>query len=68
MDTSKHTVTIPISDYDELLKTKNEHSYMTTTLREIMMECHEWMGYEIKNKDSGFIRIIEMCESAKKPF
>lgn len=68
MDTSKHTVTLPIEDYNELLQLKKEHSYMSTTIRESIMECHSGKTYNKEAKDSVLDRLIEMLENAKEPF
>lgn len=68
MDTSRHTVTLPIEDYNELLQLKKEHSYMSTSIHEIEIESHSGKGYKPENKNAVFDRIIEMCNNAKEPF
>lgn len=68
MDTSKHTVTLPIEDYNELLQLKKEHSYMSTTIHKAILKCHSGKGYQEKTKNSVFDRVIEMLENAKQPF
>lgn len=60
MDTSKHTVTLPVEDYNELLQLKEEHSYMSTTIREAVMECCSGKTYQNDTKNSVFDRVIEM--------
>lgn len=50
MDTSQHTVTLPVEDYNELLQLKKEHSYMSTAIHEAILRCHSGKGYQEKTK------------------
>lgn len=67
-NTSQHTVTLPVEDYNELLQLKKEHSYMSTAIYEVILRCHSGKGYREKNKNLVFDRIIEILENAKEPF
>ena len=61
MNKQNHTVTLPMQDYEELMKIKNEHSYMETAIKEALEHL----------VDYGFLdthKIRDILENSKQPF
>jgi len=61
MNKQNHTVTLPMQDYEELMKIKHEHIYMETAIKEALEHL----------VDYGFLdthKIRDILENAKQSY